>query len=478
MIRFLYKINHVRYLLKVCILATLCIAMCLTFAWTQDATAAQTKKIVNEIQFDDNHSVPLKGTWQYYPQQFITKPNAALKAETVILPVSFKQLSGSNQSYGTFIGHFRIPKTYIGRNVAIFIPNQYGAYRVYLNGDFILRSGEVGKNPEQHQTENIPKIACFVLKKQSFTITIQASNFNNLHGGLEKPIRIGLAKTVIRQFQQLMMAIGLLCGVVFGLGMFTLMFSVLQGKVIGRSRIRAFVFGAFIIFLALHNLFSAPYAYTVFTNISWTFGERLENLFTCLTIAFFLTYMFLLNWRYLRPSIYAIAILVLVMNVVVTLFTIPDVFQIVAAYSSLFSIVVIGNFAHGFYLTLKYNKNYSKINLWATILLCVTFLHDFLITLNLIDSFHLSFISTSVYALLIMFQQSKDYGQHAHYIEELNNNLLELNSDLDHKVQERTLELNKLNNKLERQVQIDSLTGAFNRHALNAEIQKIGRAHV
>ena len=34
-----------------------------------------------------------------------------------------------------------------------FLPNQYGAYRMYLNGDFILRLGEVGKDKNSHRTE-------------------------------------------------------------------------------------------------------------------------------------------------------------------------------------------------------------------------------------------------------------------------------------------------------------------------------------
>ncbi len=68
-----------------------------------------------------------------------------------------------------------------------------------------------------------------------------------------------------------------------------------------------FVFGWFIVFLALHNLFSAPYAYWVFTNINWLWGTRLEYLFTFIAAFFFLSYMHLFNRRYLNPVIYYIA---------------------------------------------------------------------------------------------------------------------------------------------------------------------------
>lgn len=476
MIRFLDKNYNLIYVLKFFIIAWVCIFACQKYAWAQYNAAPDSyylqQKSLTPFEFTETSTVPLKGSWEYYPQQLIVKPNAVLKSETVSLPISFKQLTGTNKNYGTFIGHFKIPKQYIGRRIAIYIPNQYGAYRMYLNGDFILRLGEVGKDKISHRTENVPKIAFFVLQKEYFTLTIQASNFNTLHGGLENPMRIGLGTTISRQFQQLMMSIGLVCGAVLGIGIFTLMFSIFQGK-ITRSSIRVFVFGIFILFLALHNLFSAPYAYTTFTSLSWIWGVRLEYLFTYFTIALFLTYMYLLNWRYIHPIVYFVAMSIFVVDIIITLFTEPEIFEYLIFYSFLFSPVVLLNFAYGFYRTVKLKEKYSTINFWAVILLCTTFLHDFLLTLNLIDSFNLSFISTSFYALLIMFQQSKNYAKHTQYIEQLNNNLLELNSSLDQKVQERTLQLNQLNQQLELQIQIDALTGAFNRRALNAEIQRL-----
>lgn len=476
MIRFLYKIQKLIHFLKLFLAICLCIGLGQKQVWALYEAAPESyylhQKFLNDVQFTEDSSTPLKGTWQYYPEQFITQPSSVLKSTSVTLPVSFKEITGTNQTYGTFIGHFKIPKQFVGRRIAIFIPNQYGAYKMFLNGDFILRLGEVGKDPSHHQTENAPKIAFFVVEKEYFTITIQASNFDPQHGGLENPMRIGIGTTIGRQFQQMMMSIGLVCGAVLGIGMFTLMFSVFQG-VINRSSIRVFVFGIFILFLALHNLFSAPYAYTTFTNIGWLWGERLEYLFTYLAVTFFISYMFLLSRRYMHPIVYSVAMCVLIMDMMVTLFTVPEVFQRFAFYSWVISPIVIVNFGYGFYLTLKSKEQYSSVNVWAIILLCVTFFHDFLLTLNLLDSFNLSFISTSFYALLIMFQQSKNYAQHTSHIEQLNNSLLELNSSLDHKVQERTSQLHQLNQKLERQIQIDALTGAFNRRALNAEIQRL-----
>ena len=426
---------------------------------------------INDVQFTENSSTQLPGQWLFYPRHFLTESSAILAAQPVFLPASFKELTGSNENYGTFVGYFKIPKEFTGRRIAIKIPNQYGAYRVYLNGDFLMRLGEVGTSPDTQVSENAPRIAYFVAEKEYFTLAIQASNFSSLHGGLENPMRIGLSKTINRQFQQLMMSVSVICGIVLGVGLFTILFSVFRGSTQRNSK-SIFVFGIFIVFLALHNFFSAPYAYTAVTEINWLWGTRLEYLFTYFTVVFFISYIHLLNARYLHRLIYQIAMLLLGLNIGVTLVAQPEVFERLALYCSVFSLFVLANFIYGFYQTLKLKEAYSVLNLCAVIFLCVTFLNDFMLLMNWIDSVNLSFVSTSLYALLIMFQQSRNYAYQTYHTEQLNNNLMELNALLDQKVKSRTEQLHELNAKLEHQVKVDALTGAYNRRALNDEIQE------
>ena len=430
------------------------------------------QKLLNYVQLTEDQPSILSGQWLFYPQQLIQEPSAVLASNTVELPASFKDLVGNTNTFGTFIGHFQIPKEFLGRRIAIWIPNQYGAYRVFLNGDPLVRVGTVGADASHHETENAPRIAYFVPESEYFTLTIQASSFQSLQGGLKNPMKIGLGRTIEQEYQRLMMSIAMICGAVLGIGLFTLMFSAFSLANGGNTK-RIFIFGIFIVFLALHNLFSPPYAYTTFLNLSWSWGIRLEYLFSFLAILFFLSYMFLLSSRYLHRWVYSAAMLLLSFNIGVTLWAEPTIFQQFAFYSSFFFVLILANFAYGFYQTLRSGEHYSKINFWAVIILCGTFIHDFLLTLNLVNSIHLSFISTSVYALLIMFQQARNYAYHNLRIERLNQKLIHLNNSLDLKVQERTEQLSLLNEKLEIQIKTDALTGAYNRRALNEEIQRL-----
>lgn len=459
----------------ICLLL-LCSTLTTHHVWAQYESAPKSyylhQKLLNHIQFTEDHPSFLEGKWLFYPQQLLQEPSAVLSAQTVELPASFEDLTGNSNTYGTFIGHFQIPKEFLGKRIAIWIPNQYGAYRVFLNGDGLVRVGTVGADAASHQTENAPRIAYFVPESEYFTLTIQASSFQGLQGGLKNPMKIGVSRVINQQFQRLMMSIAMICGAVLGIGVFTLMFSAFSQAQGGKNK-HIFILGLFIVFLALHNLFSAPYAYTTFLNLSWSWGLRLEYLFSFFAILFFLSYMFLLSTHYLNRWIYSAAMLLLSFNIGVTVWAEPSIFQQLAFYSAFFFIVVLANFAYGFYQTIRLGESYSAINFWAVIILCATFIHDFLLVLNLVDSIHLSFISTSVYALLIMFQQARNYAYHNLHIERLNQKLINLNSSLDSKVQERTQQLNNLNEKLEMQVKIDALTGAYNRRALNEEIQRL-----
>lgn len=463
---------HKRALLFLILLFSVLTPQCVLAQYESAPSYYLHQKLLNYVQFTEDKTSILSGQWLFYPQQLIQEPSAVLASNTVELPASFKDLVGNTNTFGTFIGHFQIPKEFLGRRIAIWIPHQYGAYRVFLNGDPLVRVGTVGVDASHHETENAPRIAYFVPESEYFTLTIQASSFQSLQGGLKNPMKIGLSRTINQQYQRLMMSIAMISGAVLGVGLFTLMFSAFSLANGGKTKLM-FIFGLFIVFLALHNLFSPPYAYTTFLNLSWSWGIRLEYLFSFIAILFFLSYMFLLSSRYLHRWVYSAAMLLLSFNIGVLLWAEPTIFQQFAFYSSFFFVLILANFAYGFYQTLRSGEHYSKINFWAVIILCGTFIHDFLLMLNLVNTIHLSFISPSVYALLIMFQQARNYAYHNLRIERLNQKLIHLNNSLDLKVQERTEQLSLLNEKLEIQINTDALTEAYNRRALNEEIQRL-----
>ncbi len=84
-------------------------------AWADDHVAPQTYHFnqqpdITELKFSDKSTSSLHGKWQFFPQRFLSGPDESALSRIVELPASFKTLTGSNATYGTFIAHFKIPK--------------------------------------------------------------------------------------------------------------------------------------------------------------------------------------------------------------------------------------------------------------------------------------------------------------------------------------------------------------------------------
>lgn len=147
------------------------------------------QQLITTLQFSERSSTNLDGSWLFYNQQFIQQPSAVLTAERVHLPASFQQLTGQMEGYGTFIGHFQLPKEFVGRRIAIWMPSQQGAYRVYLNGEPLARVGEAGPDAARHENGNGHRLAYFIADSEYFTLAIQASSFQNSGGGVEHSMK-------------------------------------------------------------------------------------------------------------------------------------------------------------------------------------------------------------------------------------------------------------------------------------------------
>ena len=83
-----------------------------------------------------------------------------LDVEKVHLPNSFLILTGHKDHIGTFQKAFRLPESVINHAVYIYVPYQYGAYRMYFDGHLMIEVGQVGIHG-QHQTMMAPKLASF-----------------------------------------------------------------------------------------------------------------------------------------------------------------------------------------------------------------------------------------------------------------------------------------------------------------------------
>lgn len=424
---------------------------------------------VRVLDFSQQSNVELSGTWHYYPKQ-LTVDTSTLAAISVELPNSFAVMLGGVNHHGIFRQTFEIPHAAIGQPLALFIPYQYGAYRLYINDKLMLKVGQVGA-VNQHHTQMAPRLLIFTLDKAEFDIRLDFSSYQHIRGGPQNALVIGYEEPIRRHFYSHIIPATWVSGMLVMISLFMALFAIYRLKL--RQPILPLLFlSLFILCFSLRSFFAVPFTYTLFTSIEWLWGTRIEYLLTALSCLFFINYI-----RYALPNslhygIYAFLSCIICANFLVILSQPPLIFQDFFFKSFAASILLFLNMLYGIYCIFKYKMPFSKANALAIAILCITFIHDYLLGLKLINSTEIAFYSSCIYFILVTIHLSRDYAVQSQQAISYNQQLLRLNQSLDQQVVERTYTVIQLNEQLKRQLKLDGLTGAYNRYALDETLQQ------
>src|SRR5699024_149142 len=106
----------------------------------------------------DESMMRLDGEWYAFPMTLLTTEEIKTRLQTekieqVSLPNAFEKLTGEINSYATHSIKVEIPEKYLYKTLAVHIPFQYSAYRLFMNDVEIAKNGEVGTDPNSHVSE-------------------------------------------------------------------------------------------------------------------------------------------------------------------------------------------------------------------------------------------------------------------------------------------------------------------------------------
>jgi len=371
----------------------------------------------------------LDGQWYFFEKELLT-PNVAKAqishgmGEVVSLPNSFQAQMGGINSFGTYTTTIKIPKEYIGEALAIHIPFQYSAYKLFVDEIEIAKNGVVGQDSSSHVSEMSPRIGYFFAQSNEVLLTFQVSSFDHIRGGFENSIYFGDASTVSRKFNTNIIGILFINGCIFIIGLFTILFAFYR-----RQEHVFFVFGMFCMLISVRALFAVPFYYTfIFLNMSWLWGTRLEYIFTEASSLFYV--ILLWQWHkeeFSKKVMYGLAI-VHVSLIVTTLFTQPVFFQ--ALFFKVFYLT-IPTFFYLIYVIYKSIRNHNrtaKINLIGMMGVFLAFFNDFAIGNNWYQSWTLMLPAVGLYVVIVVIMMSKDFAERTQKTEQQNKQLLALNA--------------------------------------------------
>ncbi|CAN7761945.1 diguanylate cyclase [Paenibacillus sp. LjRoot153] len=417
--------------------------------------------------------VNLDGIWSVYwhnlflPEQLVDRlPDAHVQVPSSWIKYNMAETSYESLIFVTYAIKIRIPEQ--DQEWGIIIPSLYSAYRLFVNGEELIQNGIITNSSQSLLLKREKRVIYFHTNEKEIDLVMQVSHNSINNGGITHTIQLGSSERVA-SIQKRKVAIEMfLTGALFIMAVHHIGIYSMR-----RKEPAALYFGIFCLAIATRSVFvGETVIFRFLPNISWELAIKIEYL--CLSLSVVAFTLFLLS---IYPKDTSVKILRFVTAIAgaysfIILFARPHVFTSLLPYFQYFIIALIGYTFLVFTFAIARKRERSFISAVGAVVLLLTAMNDVLYSRGIINTGDyvtlglFAFVVVQSYILAVNFSKAFSFN------EELAGKLQMLNSNLEEKVRERTVELERANQSLKSQALIDGLTGIANRRYFNKMFQK------
>ncbi|MCB1200744.1 MAG: hypothetical protein KDK41_08870 [Leptospiraceae bacterium] len=411
--------------------------------------------------FVKDGSIELNGEWEFYWQQLLEPRGSTPLTNRV---KDLRSLSGveGNMQYiqapGKWNGHVVDGKEITGEgfatyrlkvllpenmeNLGFHIPDGQGsAHETYVNSKLMARNGKIGREAESETPQYLPQYGALP-EVSEYIITIYISNHVHQYGGLQTPIRIGLQATFQTVRDRARLLEGFLIGAFIVMGLYHLALYFYR-----RKDWAAFNFGLLCLIMSLRTALTGErLLIETLPTIPWIIFLKLEYL------SF---YILIPGWTFFLYNLFPREIGKLPLRIVVFL-SLPAIVAAIAlparwftfslAPYQIFTIVAMCYAIASIVGAVLQKQQGARLILAGFLVFFAASINDILYNQFLIGV-------GSVLPLGLFFFIFAQAGALAHRIAAAFNTSEDLSANLELKVEERTLELEKARDETEKQKQ-------------------------
>jgi adenylate cyclase len=398
---------------------------------------------LSQWDFSKYGTLEPEGDWEFYPQQLYA-PAAFGKDSTappcyVTVPENWnylvcngKPLSG--QGYGTYrVRLHGMPEELMG----IRIPDTYSAYTLWINGELIATNGKVATTAEQEVTELLPLVKTFQGKGEN-EVVIQVSNFELYKGGMGIAPTFGTPEQVIRKWNIAQSVTIFLTGMVLILMLYHLLIFITT-----KNDYNSLCFAGLCLFVAARSLTTNERLINFFIpNLPAGIIARIEYASVFGAMTFFLVFV---SWLFPKNLPKTITKILAGLGVLqfffialapVQLFTsLLTVYQLFAMAQLIYVLTCIGR------AVIKRKPLALPLAL-AIVASIIAGVNDILYARLMVNTTFLLPLAIPVLLVVQAYFIAYRIGHALSAVQKLSGELNELNQNLEHKVTERTAELN------------------------------------
>ncbi len=424
-----------------------------------------------------SRTLHLNGQWLFFYNQFLTnqeiQENIA-QAKPINVPANWKltqfepQVSKTD-GFGTY--YLQITRGKHKQPLAISLPIIYSAYRLYIDDQLLVISG----NAAQNKNDQVPRYKTRILQldteKEVIHLTLQVANFETDWGGIRYPITIGDAELIYQNDKMSAMKSIFLAAFLLAIALYNLILFSLR-----KTDSLPLIFALICFVLGGREFFIGNYIILNYLpELTFLQMDRVEHL------TFFIAGPLIMHFNYLSfpayfnkrflISTYLIAILLsLVLLIYQNHFTV-FIMQLLSLFYVVYALYVV-------VLACKAKQTGAGIILLASMILGGCVVNDILYARELIISSYLSSLGLAIYVLSQAYMTGVKFNLAFINNENLSKRLTRRNTILENltlrfeaKVKERTAELADANQRLKKIAQTDPLTQVANRNGIQEIIQ-------
>jgi signal transduction histidine kinase len=393
---------------------------------------------LKDWSFASDGTLKLNGKWNLFWQEYLTHPEilqrlASKKSENFIsVPGAWNDQNWNNSKlpghgYGTL--HLRLTNLH-EENLSIYVNIIGTSFKLYCDDSLLYENGRLGTDSKSAIPEMIPGSGVFSCKGSNVDLYLHVSNYFNDTGGLFTPIELGTVRTIEYQKEKSLAIDFFLFGSLVIMGLYHF------GLFIYRKRDRSpLYFGLFCFLMGFRSVLTGErFLYKMLPLMSWSLGVTLEYSTFYIGAPMIILFLSTLFPKDFNTKIVKGLISLYFISTIVVIITPPVIFS-----HTLFWVMILTLFNASYLIFCTMlaviRKRESSITFMLGMVIFFLFIiNDILLNIISINSDYLSplgfFIFIFFQAFILSTKSSIAFIR-----------LEELSEGLEHKVKERTLEL-------------------------------------
>lgn len=424
------------------------------------ANGAENVKIITGVidlrqwnPFKSKEIIALDGEWEFYWKQLLSPAQLGkLNHERFYMqsPSEWSKLTVNNKplekkGFATYRVTIRLSEEAVNQQLALYIPASCSAYKVWVNNKEVITSGVVGTSIDTEKPWTSSHIAYFTPFSQNVEVVVQISNFHQRKNGMWDSFLLGNADVLTKKdsqdyaLQLIMMGSFLVMSIFY---FFTYFFRRVNGMAL------FFSLACFMLSIRLAVIDGYILRYFI-TDSLFEVVLKLEYLSIVLFAVFLIHYIervfpFEKNTFFMRTFttigvVYSLFILV----TPAAIYTMTLNFLL-----GYMVIMIIYHVLYVYPLASIRKRQWARVNAIAAIVVIVTYINDIIYYTGNFSGVSLGYAGFFVFFFVQIMTMAAQMSDAYKRLEVVSSELLDLNTNLEQIVKDRTSQLEQLNKQL------------------------------